>query len=794
MNQRRLILISLATSILVIAALPWILRASQRGFEDFHNVPYLWVSEDFEPRRQFDQFLQRFSHAEMIVLSYEGCTVDDPRLQRLADRLTSDRTAVRGHSYHSLFPKVSTGFGALRALQEPPLELSRPAAQQRLQGILVGPDGKTSCALITVSKAGTALRDQLPDLIRTAAAQSIGLPAESFILAGGLLEGIEIDAESQRSSLLIIPSAAVSLLLCLICLRSLRLALPIFALAMLSQGLVLAFTDLSDIRMNAILMVLAPLVFTITMSAGIHLANYYREERAEGGEVGAMQRAVAIGWLPCWLAIITTAIGLGSLAVSEVVPVRQFGILGAVGSLAAFSVLFLIFPGVIAFGSPVASSRKPKRGQRGREARARRGFLGFVGNLRRTAGRAAKPSKSRSVAAASHLHSPVLQAVGVGVSRHAYLLSAIMLGLMVVGIFGVQRLRTSVDVLSLLPSESRVVQDHLWLERELGPLVPLEFIVEFPAENGLRTTERLELVARVQARLAAQPEVGGTLSALNFLPNLPRGGGVGATVRRRVFNREIERNFESLLAGGLVAQDDQGQAWRITVRTRAARPEQQGDELVRLQQHAIAAVAEAPAAENAGVRVKMTGIVPLVHASQSLLLRDLTVSFLTAFLIVGAVMVAATRSLRSGMIAMLPNLFPVVLVFGVLGWAGTAVDIGAMMTASVALGIAVDGTLHFLITFRREQQRLGGEVEPAVHATLQRCGRALGHATLICGVGLLVFCLSGFLPTQRFAVMIFVLLAVSFISDVVLFPALLIGPLRRFFQAPTSVEPSLSSE
>lgn len=103
------------------------------------------------------------------------------------------------------------------------------------------------------------------------------------------------------------------------------------------------------------------------------------------------------------------------------------------------------------------------------------------------------------------------------------------------------------------------------------------------------------------------------------------------------------------------------------------------------------------------------------------------------------------------------------------------------MTASVALGIAVDGTLHFLITFRREQKRLGGEVEPAVQAALQRCGRALGHSTLICGVGLLVFCLSGFLPTQRFAVMIFALLAVSFISDVVLFPALLIGPLNRFY-------------
>jgi len=782
MTQRRLILVALVTSIIVVAALPWILRASQRGLEDFHNVPYLWVSEDFEPRRQFDQFLQRFTHAELIVLSYEGCTVDDPRLQRFAERLTSDTAAVPGRSYRDLFPEVSTGYGALRALQEPPLELSRAAALQRLQGILVGPDGETSCALITVSNRGVALRGQLPEVIRAAAAQSIGLQPEDFILAGGLLEGIEIDDESQRSSRLIIPSAAVSLLLCLFCLRSLRLALPIFALAMLSQGLVLALTDLSDIRMNAILMVLAPLVFTITMSAGVHMANYYREERAHSGEVGAMQRAVAIGWLPCWLAIITTAIGLGSLAVSEVVPVRQFGVLGAIGSLAAFSVLFLIFPGCVAVWTPAPKVRRSKRGPKRRDARPRRGFLGFSGGSRRAGSRTARQVVTRDLSAGSGLHSPLLQAIGANVSRHAYLLSAIMLVLMIAGMFGIQRLRTSVDVLSLLPQDSRVVQDYLWLEQQLGPLVPLEFIVEFPAESDLRITERLELVGRVQSRLAAQPEVGGTLSALNLLPNLPRGSGVAATVRRRVFNREIERNFDSLLAGGLVAQDDQGEAWRITVRTRATQSDSPGDELQRLQQTAIAALAELPAAENSGAEVKMTGIVPLVQASQSLLLRDLTVSFLTAFLIVGAVMVTATRSLRSGMIAMLPNLFPVVLVFGVLGWAGTAVDIGAMMTASVALGIAVDGTLHFLITFRREQRRQGGEVEPAVQAALRRCGRALGHSTLICGVGLLVFCLSGFLPTQRFAVMIFALLAVSFISDVVLFPALLIGPLRRFYE------------
>ncbi len=783
MTDRRLVRRALLGIVLVALALPWIIIASQRVFDDIHNVPYLWVSGDFQPRQIFDDFLERFDRPETIILSYPGCTVDDPRLARLARRLTSSQTTETGHTFGKLFPDVATGYGALQSLQQPPMELSRPAALQRLRGILVGPDGQTSCAVISVSRQGAEMRGQVADIIRNAAARTVGLPADDFVMAGGLLEGVEIDAESSRSSRLVVPSAIVSLVLCIICLRSVWLSLPIFVLSMIGQGLVLAITHYSGIAMNAILLVLAPLVFTLTMSAGVHLANYYREEKAREGAAGAMDRAVRLGWMPCALAALTTAIGLASLAVSEVVPVRQFGTLGAIGCLAAFALLFMTFPGVISYRSPAPV---PKRGKK-------RGKSPRTDNPIRPKKFDARSSAKRS--GIDNLESPRLRAIGLFVGRYAYPLTFLVLVLMGVGTGGISRLRTSVDVLSLLPQGSRLVQDFHWLEEHLGPLVPLEFIVQFSSDDDRLLIERLEVLQRVQAALMPLPDVGGTMSALNFLPSLPRSGGIGGTVRRRVFNTTVEQNLSSLAAGGYLAQDAQGQAWRLTVRTRSIDPRRQGDVMERLQQQADAALAASPAGR-VKATVQLTGIVPLVHASQSLLLRDLTTSFLTAFLIVGTVMVGATRSLRSGLIAMVPNLFPVVIVFGFLGWTGTAVDIGTMMTASVALGIAVDGTLHFLVTFDRENARLGN-VEAAVQETLQRCGRAMGHATLICGVGLLVFCLSGFLPTQRFAIMIFTLLAAALIGDVVLFPALLIGPFERFYRTteeasagPADVEPT----
>ena len=122
-----------------------------------------------------------------------------------------------------------------------------------------------------------------------------------------------------------------------------------------------------------------------------------------------------------------------------------------------------------------------------------------------------------------------------------------------------------------------------------------------------------------------------------------------------------------------------------------------------------------------------------------------------AFALVTLTMICVLRGIRAGLIAMLPNLFPAVVVFGLMGWFGWPIDIGAMMTASVALGIAVDDTFHFMTWFRLES-RQGLNPKEAVRLAFRHCGRAMIQTTLICGVGMSVFGLSEFVPTQRFAI------------------------------------------
>ncbi|KAA5541418.1 MMPL family transporter [Roseiconus nitratireducens] len=203
------------------------------------------------------------------------------------------------------------------------------------------------------------------------------------------------------------------------------------------------------------------------------------------------------------------------------------------------------------------------------------------------------------------------------------------------------------------------------------------------------------------------------------------------------------------------------------------------------------------AAGSGALQVVYTGVVPVVYKAQRTLLASLVRSIAMAFVSIALVMMVllnpARKPLRmlrgsnlgpgvmAGIVSMIPNMFPVLLVFGAMGHLGRLVDIGTMMTASVAMGVAVDDTIHFLSWFRSYIDR-GYDRLKAVEMTYRRVGPAMTQTTIVGGVGLFVFALSTFTPTQRFGTLMLVLLAAALVGDLILLPALLAGSLGRFFK------------
>lgn len=213
--------------------------------------------------------------------------------------------------------------------------------------------------------------------------------------------------------------------------------------------------------------------------------------------------------------------------------------------------------------------------------------------------------------------------------------------------------------------------------------------------------------------------------------------------------------------------------------------------------------------DSEGLQVVYTGVVPVVYKAQRTLLASLVRSIGMAFILIALVMIVLLNPGRSlvqrfvpanftngfiaGMISMIPNVFPVLLIFGIMGHWGRLVDIGTMMTASVAMGVAVDDTIHFLSWFRSYLDKGLDRIE-AVVMTYRRVGPAMTQTTIVGGLGLFVFALSTFTPTQRFGTLMLVLLAAALVGDLVLLPALLAGPAGRFFKPRTGTAAELPAD
>lgn len=324
----------------------------------------------------------------------------------------------------------------------------------------------------------------------------------------------------------------------------------------------------------------------------------------------------------------------------------------------------------------------------------------------------------------------------------------------------------------------------------------MEVVLRFADASEIRPAERLDMVREIGTALADMPGVTGVLSAATFLPELPEASGTLGAARKAIIARKLEQNLSGLTDMKIVRDIPGGQLWRVTARTSALSGIDYR-EFLRLVRDRIEPLVAAHGGTSRGVSADYTGVMPLVNAIQKTLLHDLFSSFLSACGVIAVVMMAVEGGIIAGLVAMIPNVFPMILLFGLLGWTRLPLDIGSVMTASIALGMAVDGTLHFLTFFQRgladpasdSRQSEAARRTAAVQSAYRHSAAALTQSAIVCGLGILVFAASSFAPTRRFAWMLALLVAAALAGDLVLLPALLTGPLGRFFRPASRSRP-----
>jgi hypothetical protein len=342
-----------------------------------------------------------------------------------------------------------------------------------------------------------------------------------------------------------------------------------------------------------------------------------------------------------------------------------------------------------------------------------------------------------------------------------------------------------------------------WIEQHLGPIASVEVLLCFPDTPQVEDYDQLVWVNRIARELRAQPDIGGVLAATTFLPKLPAGNRLRDVASRGVFRGTIPAILPQLEKQGLVAETAEGRTWRITAKVSALSSKDCGqltgvarqavDRLVRQSADSNAAESTGEKAAVSGIQVDYTGFSPMMHDTQTALLTDLGSSFTTAFLLITPVMMLIARGVRTGLLIMLPNILPETVVFGSMAWLGFSLDIAGLLTASVAMGIAVNDTLHF-VNWYSWRMSLGDSREQAVANAFSNCARPMIHTMLISCCSMLPFMFADFNPTRQFAMLMIAMMSTSILGDLILLPALLLSPLGKWNTklAPRSVVATLS--
>lgn len=907
--------------ILVVTLLfvPLAFFAAGKAVESNVNKIEDWLPKKFQETAELDWFRANFPTDQFIVVSWDGCKLgeaskdggDDPRIARLTSLLMPREDAPETDDVRDArryIKSVMSGREMLNQLTNPPVNLDYQQAINRLTGSLIGNDGRQTCLIVSLSSdAGKKLKAVLgrgqkrifrpnipPGILRRAIAEC-GVSEEILHIGGPPVDNVAIDEEGEKTLVRLAGAAAmIGLFLAWLSLRSILLTMVVFFCGILSAAVSLAVIWVTGETVDAIVLSMPSLVYVLAISESVHFINYYRDAVAEGGLIGAAERAVKHAFKPALLCSVTTALGLISLYTSDIVPIRKFGLYASIGVMVILFVLFLILPTILHL---VRFGKKWERSKSSKEETS-------VDNER----------FSFSDRAWTMLGTTIVR-------NHIVVNTVCVAATIFVGI-GLFKTSTSIDLLELFDSRARILQDYRWLEKHLGRLVPMEIVVRFDidsmsqgdrnADSTAKDLYRLTFLERMETTLMIQDKiekefgsqgkdyVGRSLSASNFMPTFPSTmGDTISFIQRKAFESRLNTARDSLMKSGYLRVDsnDGSELWRISLRVGAFQGVDYGDFVHELREkvkplmvahhHRVKILEQLahrsddgrhsgkkvylwercnPESESASVqnetadvldallttaRVKVirgnpdpasipvvslqnlnrldavvllgdfaqidsytihwavenvidlnqlnhdnpvwslptstrwlsavyTGVVPIVYKAQRALLDSLVQSTFWSFITITPLMMFVCKSWRAGIVTMLPNIVPVVGIFGAMGWLGIPIDIGSMMSASIALGIAVDDTIHYLAWFRVELDKLGDR-KAAIIATYRGCATPTLQSALISGLGLSVFAFSSFTPTQRFGWLMLTILIAGVLAELVMLPAILASPLGRVF-------------
>jgi predicted RND superfamily exporter protein len=494
--------------------------------------------------------------------------------------------------------------------------------------------------------------------------------------------------------------------------------------------------------------ILPPLILVLGSSYAIHvMARYYEQVWAGAGRDVVVQHAFERVWLPLTISALTSIVGFGSLMVNRITAIWDLGCFAVVGivCLTVSSLTFL----------PAALQLLP---------------VGL------------RMSKSGHVSARFERG---LQGVGQLAYTHRRIIIWAACVVAAVALAGVRRIQVDSDYLYYFEPDEPVRVDNERINQDIVGSNPFYLVIEGNEPGTLKRWEVLKLIKDLQGFLATVPGVTSSMSLVDYLEMLQAGldqGGSGDLVVDEQGNivpvekpksfwedpSRLDAIFKLISTSpstfkGVVTPDFRRST--VLVRTKLSGSRQIEAALDQIRAY----LADKFPAD---VPVRLTGTLVLLTGTASDIVAGQVESLTIALLVIFLVMALMFLSVKIGFLAILPNVLPIVIFFGLMGWLGILLNLGTSLIAAIALGIAVDSTIHYMARLNLE---LKGETDQ--RAALTRTSSVVGVPIIDTSValflGFLTFGFSDFVPIKNFGILSAATLLVSLGTNLVLLPALL---------------------
>ncbi|SFS46720.1 efflux RND transporter permease subunit [Lutibacter maritimus] len=528
-------------------------------------------------------------------------------------------------------------------------------------------------------------------------------------------------------------------------------------LLVVSIGVVWAFGFIGLFRyeITVLMALIPPLIIVIGVPNAIFLINKYQQEiKKHGNQAKSLQRVITKVGNATLMTNVTTASGFATFIFTKSQLLKEFGTIASINILAIFVLALLIIPIIYSF-MPLPKEKHLKHLERKWIEKIVTWMESVVRNSRLA----------------------------------VYSITVILI---IVSMIGIYKIKVSGSLIEDMPKGKEFFKDIEFFEEEFGGIMPLEIIIDTKKEDGVMSLATLKRMEKLDETIEEIPQLSKPISVLNIvkyskqafyngLPNyyeLPN-----SQEKNWILNYTKNSSANTHLLDNFV--DSTGRYARITTFMKDIGTDKMTVIEDRLQQKIDK---EFPKEK---YDVSMTGGALVFLKGTNYLINNLVISLSLAILLIAIFMAFMFRSFRMILISLIPNIFPLLITAGLMGYLGVPIKPSTILVFSIAFGISVDDTIHFLAKYRQELMANNWRIKQSVYAALRETGVSMFYTSIVLFFGFLVFTVSSFGGTIALGGLVSITLLFAMVSNLILLPSLLLSLEKKIASKEILKEPVL---